>query len=407
MRKSWLLFLVLPVLLLLWWLTGRSGSSPQVHVAAARPATIESIVSTNGKAEPAQWAAARAEAGGIVQTVDVQRGATVSIGQRLVSLDQTAAQSDLAAAVAREEEAAAESTVIQQGGRAGPLASADAAARSAEAAVSVAQRNLDSLLRLQKSQAATQLQVNDARDALNRAQLQLSAAQEQKRSLVTKGDQAVALAKYRDAKAAVSLAQNRLTLRSVLAPVSGTVYQFDLKIGAYLQPGEQVALIGNLDQIKVTVYVDEPDLGRVSLGMPVRVTWDGRPGQVWSGVVDKMPTEVTSLGTRTVGEVSSTVSNPDHQLLPGVTVNAVVTSKLVRNALAIPKSALHTLRGQTGVYRLQGNVLVWTPVTAGVSDLTNVQILSGLNEGAEVADRVIAPSDAELTDGLRVRPERG
>ena len=139
----------------------------------------------------------------------------------------------------------------------------------------------------------------------------------QKRTLVTNTDKTVAEAKLHDAQSAVALTRHRLALGTVAAPIAGTIYQFDLKLGAYLQPGDLVGLIGNLDQVKVTVYVDEPDLGRVGLNMPVSITWDARPGQKWHGRVNKLPTEVIALGTRTVGEVTTVVDNPGHDLLSG------------------------------------------------------------------------------------------
>ena len=110
------------------------------------------------------------------------------------------------------------------------------------------------------------------------------------------------------------------------------------------------------------VYVDEPDLGRVALDMPVNITWDARPGQKWKGRVNKLPTEVVALGTRTVGEVTTVVDNPNHDLLPGVSVNASIISKVVNDALSIPRSGLHTLNGAAGVYKLVDNTIAWVPV---------------------------------------------
>jgi HlyD family secretion protein len=402
MRKWWPL-LILPVLLLLWWGLGHGGSRPAIHFVAAAAQTIESTVSTNGKVEPAEWAAARAETVGVVQNISVQRGQTVSAGQTLVTLDTTAAQSGLADALAREQEAQAESAAIGQGGKAAALASVNDAIRTAQEAVQVAQRIYESMQRLAAQQAATKLQVQDAKDALDRAKLHLSSLENQRKTLVTASDKAVAQARLHGAESAVSLAQRRLAWSEVKAPVAGTVYQFDLKVGAYLQPGDLVALVGDLDQVKVIVYVDEPDLGRVGLHMPVSITWDARPGQNWWGRVDKLPTEVIALATRTVGEVTTIVENPNHDLLPGVTVNATIISDVVKDALSVPKAALRTLNGRNGVYKLNGNAIVWTPVKTGVSDINNVQILSGLQAGALVADRVIEPSDAELRNGMKVR----
>ena len=89
MRKWWLL-LILPVSLLLWWGLDHRGSAPVIHFATATARTIESIVSTNGKVEPAEWAAARAETAGVVQSISVQRGQSVRAGQPLVILDAAA-----------------------------------------------------------------------------------------------------------------------------------------------------------------------------------------------------------------------------------------------------------------------------------------------------------------------------
>lgn len=406
MNKYWLL-LLLPIGLLIWWGVGRSQSAPLVHFSPVTRITLESTVTTNGKVEPAQSAAARAENGGVVRTVNIQRGERVTAGETLITLDPASPESDLAAAQAREQEAQAELRTLTQGGRAATVASLQDSIKSARTAVDVAQRNYDTMKRLQAQQAATAMQVQDARDALVRAQEQLTAAQNQRRNLVTSTDKAVAAAKVRDAAAAVALAKHRLALSYVTSPIAGTVYQFDLKVGAYLQPGELVALVGKLTQMKVTVYVDEPDLGRVASGMPVRITWDARPGQVWWGHVNQMPTEVVALGTRTVGEVVTLVDNPNRDLLPGVTVNATIISKTAKDALAMPKAALRSLNGSNGVFRLKKSALVWTPVQTGVSDVNNVQILSGLKQGDEVADRVVDPTDAEIRNGMHVRVDRG
>ena len=243
----------------------------------------------------------------------------------------------------------------------------------------------------------------EAKDELDRAKLQLGSLENQRRTLVTVTDRTVTAAKLRDATAAVASAQHRLSLGTIRSPVAGTVYQFDLKVGSYLQPGDLVALVGNLDQVKVRVYVDEPDLGRISQGLPVSITWDARPGEKWWGRVEKLPTEVTALGTRTVGEVTTTVDNPNHDLLPGVSVNALIISKVESNALSIPKGALRTVDGASGVYRLTGNTITWTPIKPGISDVNNVQVLSGLANGDRIADRVVEPTDAEIKSGMRVK----
>jgi HlyD family secretion protein len=402
MKKSWPLVAFLTVLLL-WWGFSRGESPTTLHFSTAHRATIVSTVTTNGKVEPVEWAAARAETSGIVRFVAVQRGQQVTAGQELVLLDATSARSELEAALAKEREARAETATLGQGGKAQTLADLKDSIISAQAAVNVAQRNFGATQRLAEKQAATKLQLQDAKDTLDRAALHLTALKNQKETLVTASDRSVADAKLRDADSAVALARHKLNVAGISAPIAGTLYQFDLKVGAYLQPGDLAGLVGKLDQVKVTVYVDEPDLGRIALNMPVNITWDARPGQKWLGHVNKLPTEVIALGTRTVGEVTTVVDNPDHDLLPGVSVNASIISKVVNDAVSIPRSSLRTLNGAAGVYKLAGKTIAWTPITPGISDVNNLQVVSGVDAGDKIVDRVVEPSDAEIRAGMRVK----
>jgi multidrug efflux pump subunit AcrA (membrane-fusion protein) len=105
------------------------------------------------------------------------------------------------------------------------------------------------------------------------------------------------------------------------------------------------------------------------------------------------------LGTRQVGEVLCLIDNPQNGLLPGTNVNAEIVSKVVRDVLSIPKQALHYESRGKGVYKLVGDHLVWQEVKVGVSDVNNVQILSGLLADDEVA----LPGGTEVKEGLRVK----
>jgi len=402
MKKYWPVVAV-PTLLLLWWGLSRRDSEVTLHFSTAHRSTIVSTVSTNGKVEPVEWAAARAETSGVVRSVAVQRGQSVEAGQKLVVLDSESARSELAAALAREGEARAATATLGQGGKAQAVANLNDSIASARAALEVAQRHYESVQRLAEKQAATRAQLQDAKDSVDRARLQLTALMDQKETLVTPSDRSVAGAQLRDAEAAVALARHNLDLATVTAPITGTLYQFDLKVGAYLQPGDLAGTVGKLDQVKVTVYVDEPDLGRIDLGMPVEITWDAHPGRKWQGRVNKLPTEVIALGTRAVGEVTTVVDNPNHELLPGVSVTALIVSKVVKDAVSIPRSALRTLHGATGVFTLENKSIAWRPIETGISDVNNVQVVSGVTVGDKVADRVVEPSDAEMRDGMRVK----
>ena len=104
------------------------------------------------------------------------------------------------------------------------------------------------------------------------------------------------------------------------------------------------------------------------------------------------------LGTRQVGEVLCSIENPGQELVPGTNVNADIRSRVVENALTIPKEALRRDATGAGVFVLAGDTIHWRAVKTGTSSINRVQILDGLAEG----DPVALPTDRTLRDGEKV-----
>jgi HlyD family secretion protein len=396
----------------LWWLVPIAGvgavvwglqfwknQPPEVRFTKVTRETITSNVPTNGKVEPIGSAVARAERSGAVQKILIQRGQNVAKDAPLVELDSTEARADLAAAQARIAQIQAELEVMNHGGRATDLVEIANQLDRARADQQQAQKEYDALRRLEEKQAATPFEVAKAKERVDAAQLQIQYLEKRRTVLVAAPDRSAAQARLQEAQASATLAEQRIRTSTVSAPVDGTVYQFDLKPGAYLNAGDAVAYIGRLDRVRVTVYVDEPDLGSVAKGMPVLITWEAQRGREWKGEVDQIPTQIVALGSRQVGEVVCLIANPDRDLLPGTNVDVKIISQTVPKALTIPKEAVRTQGGQTGVFVLAQNRLVWKKVTSGVANTTRIQV-DGLNEG----DAVALSSEKPLQDGMLVSP---
>jgi HlyD family secretion protein len=241
--------------------------------------------------------------------------------------------------------------------------------------------------------------VTEAKQRVDQANLKIQSLEQKRAALVAPADHASAEARLHEAEAAAQSAEARIAMSIVRAPVAGTVYQFDLKPGAYLNAGDVVAAIGRLERVHVNVFVDEPDLGRVSKDMPVVITWDALPGRQWKGSVDRLPTRIVALGSRQVGEVVCVIENPDRDLLPGTNVSVLIESEVVENALTVPKETVHREQGKAGVYVLNGDRVEWRTITLGVSNTTRTQVKE-LKDG----DVVALPSEKGLKDGMVVQP---
>jgi HlyD family secretion protein len=392
-----LLIVVLLLVGLIAWLLVRRSGPPEVPFTKVKREMIESTLTTNGKVEPVEWAAARAESAGTVAKVDVQRGAQVARGQLLVELDVSQAREQLASAEARVAQAKAELDVLTRGGKSSELAEIENGLIAAKSELTTAKRDSDSLSRLLSKQAATAYEMGLSRDKVRQIELRIEGLERRRAALVGQSDRAVAEAKINEMEAAAAEIRHRVEVSNIRSPMSGMLYQFDLKPGAYLNPGDLVGSVGRINQLKVTVYVDEPELGRVEKGMPVNITWDAMAGRQWKGVVDRMPTQIVPLGTRQVGEVVCIIENPDLSLIPGTNINAEVLSRKADSALTIPKETVHTEGKQSYVMKLVGDRLITQPVKLGIGSITRIQVLQGLSEGESIAlpiERVLKNNEA-------------
>ena len=400
MKKALWLLPLLVIAGVAIWMGERKSAAPQVPFAKTTRETISNVLSTNGKVEPLDYTEVRVELRGLVKRVLVHAGDVVAKGQVLAEISQPGLQEDIDAAVARETQARAELQTLQSGGRSAATSELDAGVDRLKSDRAAAQKNLESLQRLLAKQAATQFEVDQAKQAVQSLEVQIQGLQTRHRALVGNGDLAAAKARVEEAEASVRLANSHTAEGVIRAPMAGTIYDLPARAGSFLNPGDPVASVGTLNPVKVRVYVDEPELGRVAEGESVRITWDALPGKEWTGTVQKRPSEVVALGSRQVGEVLCTIDNAAHELVPGTNVNAFILTQVVNNALTIPKAGVRRDNG-TGVFVLQPDSSIkWQPIRTGASDALRVEVVTGLKDGDAVAE----PSEETLKNGLRITP---
>ncbi len=398
-RTTLVLILVIALGIAAVWIHERSTGAPTVPFTKVRRETLVSSLTTNARIEPSAWVAVHAERAGVIGRVAVHKGQVVAKGALVAELTSQEAQAAVASAEAAADAARAQLDTVLQGGTA--QAQVDVANEIARSRLDLdaAQRDYEITKRLAVKQAATGQDVIDASQRVERLQTAIAGLEKKRAALVGSSDRTAAEAKVREAQASVDQARLQLEHSSVRAPIAGTVYDLPIHKGAFLSVGDPVAEIGDVQRLQVRIQVDEPELGRIGVGMPVAVTWDAAPGRRWQGTVEKMPTQVAPLGTRQVGIALATIENPDLKLVPGTNVNVEVTSQVVSDSLTVPKEAIRTESGQTGVYALRDGQVEWRPIKLGASNITRAVVVSGLMEGDMVALR----TERALHNGQAVR----
>jgi HlyD family secretion protein len=208
-------------------------------------------------------------------------------------------------------------------------------------------------------------------------------------------------ARQAQAQSAYSAAQDVLRQLLIRAPFDGVVYSLPVKQGAYVNPGDLILQEADLSKVLVRAYVDEPDIARLVPGQKIELTWDAIPGHTWIGAVSSIPASVKLHGTRNVGETTCVVPNPDFKLLPNINVGVTIITKQDDSVLKIPREALRLDGGTPYVYLVANNELQRRDVQTSISNLTEAEITSGLQEGLKVALRSV--NSKPLHDHLSVR----
>jgi HlyD family secretion protein len=397
-KKLALLLLLAGVAAAILWGVLRKGDPPRVAFTRVKRQTLISTLPTNGKVEPVDWQAVRAETSGILTQVFVQDGQVVAAGAPMAAISDPTLAAEIATAEARLAEANANLAALEAGGRPAEFTAIENDLARAHFDLEQARKTAASLDRLQQKQAATQQELDQAREKVQQTQLEIAGLEKRRTTLVAPPDVTAAKARAADAANALKVARSRGALSTVRAPIAGTVYGREARTGGYIETGGLIANIGRMERVRVNVYVDEPELGRVEPGQPVTITWDALPGRQWNGSVEKKPAAIQTLGSRQVGEVVCSIDNTGRLLIPGTNVNAEIRTAVAEGALVIPKETLrHDAQGDF-VYTVKDGVLERRAVKKGVAGVTLVQIAQGLSEGEPVA----LPGDVAVKAGDRV-----
>jgi HlyD family secretion protein len=377
----------------------------QVRVVQVSRQELVSVLPTNGRVEPEDDHEIHAPVSTTVRAVYVRQGDVVEAGKVLAMLDDVdsrarvaAAESGVRSAQASLEAATHNGTQEQQQASAADIIRAKLERDQAE-------RDLNALLKLQATGAASASEVAGAKQRLMSATATLDAAESSSKNRYSPAEVERARAALADAQANLAAARDTEEKMTVRAPVAGTVYSMDIQPTSFVEAGKLMMQIADLKKMRVRAFFDEPDLGHLAEGQRVVVTWDARQGQTWNGHIARVPSTVTTFGTsRNVGEVLVAFDGSSGALLPDTTVTVRVTTSSQPNTLSIPREALRKEQGQEFVYRVVNDELKRTPVVTGTSTQTLMAVLSGLNVGDTVATGTI--SGQPLQEGIPIKEVR-
>lgn len=200
------------------------------------------------------------------------------------------------------------------------------------------------------------------------------------------------------AQHSVSAAQKQRDDLVLRAPRSGSIGYRQVEVGSFVSPGQKLLSIVDNSKIYVDCQVSEQDLGALKVGMNVSVQIDSM-GKTFPGQIIYISPGVDSASQSFIIRIA--LDNPDGSIKSGMFARSIISSVLRPNALNVPKSAVLDKNGKNYVYVVNAqNAVEERIVQVGARSDQDIEILSGLNEGEQIAITNLS----RLRNGLVVNP---
>ncbi len=260
-----------------------------------------------------------------------------------------------------------------------------------------------------------------------------------KKNLVSDTDYETAYYNYEKAKDSYDISKNdlskaetNLSYARIYSPIDGVVLSRSVEEGQTVASSfstPTLFIIANdLKKMRVIANVDEADIGDVRLGQRVSFTVDAFPNDTFEGEVTQVRQEATTTSNVVTYQVVVNAPNPDFKLKPGLTANISIYTLEKNNVLSVPAKAFRftpekPLIGSEDkvvkaagikedethkiLWKREGRTFTAIPVTIGISNGSQTEIISGISLGQEIlVDATIGQMPGEAKTAAKTEEKK-
>ncbi|HET6227616.1 MAG TPA: efflux RND transporter periplasmic adaptor subunit [Bacteroidia bacterium] len=437
-KKIWWIVAGVAVIVLIIILKNISGSTAtKVSTESAKKRTIIETVSANGKIQPEVEVKISSDVSGEIVELYVKEGDAVKKGDLLCKINPLIYESNLN----RMEATLNGSRASLQNSRA-RLEQIKANFQNVEA---VYKRNK----KLFEQGAISQSEMDVSTASYEGAKADIKAAEES----VNASDFNV-----KSTEASLKEASDNLAKTNIYSPVNGTVSQLNKEkgervVGTAQMEGTEIMRLANLNEMEVSVDVNENDIVRVHNGDTSLIEVDAYLDKKFKGIVTEIANSANTTGVTAEQVTNFTVkirilqesykeltnlSNSSAPFRPGMSASVDIQTKKIQHTVSIPIQSVTTRSDssdvpQKDIKETKGDDMVVNndkdkkdakeeenkleecvfilvngkakkvKVKTGIQDNTYIQIISGIKEGDEVIAGPYAAISKQLKDGMIVK----
>ncbi len=377
--------------------TNTSSELKEVKIQKVKKESADSLSQLSGTLQPLQEVTVSFEVSGRINSINVQEGTNVNVGDILSSVDGKDYELQVQQAQANVDKAQAVLTQTAKGPRTQQLAETNIKLQQAENDYNQALTDFKRYESLYKSGAISQSDYEKAQNSLSSAEKNRDIAN-QAYSLTAEGataeEKSQVNSSYVQANSVKAQAEFALSKTSLKSPIKGVVISKSVSQGQLVSAGTAAFKIGNIDKLKVTLPVPDYEISSWKTGDKVSIN-------LYKESIDGQVTNIYSATNESTGSINVevTIDNEKHNWHPG---QVVTCDHKTDNGTAIyvPKEAVISSGSSNPyVFLLKNNKAVKTDVKIGELKNNKLEIKSGINEN----ENLIIEGADRLSSGDKVK----
>jgi len=372
------------------------GGPVPVVVAPVAIGEVDTYIFVTGTVAAIQKVTIRAEVSEQIIMLKVGEGDPVQLGEIICELDQTnlliaadEARAGLASARAYQEQ-------LRAGSRPQEITIKEAEVKEQKAVVEKSRLNWKRQEDLLDDDAASQEEVDNARlDYLaEKARLeQAIASLSMTREGPRREEIARAEADVRLRRAELDRAEEDLSSATIISPIPGAVSKKFTDQYAWVSAGDRLLTVVDVSKVKVKVDIPASRRPRVKLMMPVEVSVDPMPDEVFHGFLVRINPQADIITRNFPAEV--VIDNPDGLLSPGMFARMKIITGKEADVTLVPVDAIVERGRNSFVFVVKGGLARMIRIETGGITRTHVQVVKG---EVEPGDLVVVRGNDLLHD---------
>lgn len=438
-RNIWIIIVGVVLTLLIVMLKNSGSKAINVATEKAVKRSITELVSANGKIQPEVEVKISSDVSGEIVELYVKEGDQVKKGDLLCKINPLIYESNSSRMVATLNGAKAN------------LANAKARLEQIKASFINTETTYSRNKKLFDQGAISQADFDAAKAAYEGAKADVKAAEEN----VNASDFNV-----KSTEASLKEANDNLAKTNIYSPVNGTVSKLNKEkgervVGTAQMEGTEIMRLANLNEMEVSVDVNENDIVRVHFNDTAIIEVDAYLGRKFKGIITEIANSANTTGVTAEQVTNFTVkirilqesyqdllaeNNNRAPFRPGMSATVDVQTKKAINVIAVPIQAVTTRADSSAIEgknigkqeeESEGDIVVsdskektedmsalikveecvfvyvdgkakMVKVKTGIQDNNYIQIISGVNDGDEIISAPYSAISKQLKEGLEV-----